>query len=578
MADAQINKDLLYQPDERPPHLASLGLGFQSVMGRLAAMAATASIIARAGGQSDSYLSWIFFSALVICGLGTILQTFRVWRFGSGYPLSMVSGTAFVAVCIGAVVEGGPAMLSSLIVVSAVIQFFLISRLSLLRRILTPFVAGTVLMLLAATNLSVVLGRLSDVPEGAALEGAAIVAGATLFAMLAIRLFTSAKVQQWGPIVAILLGAGLALPLGLYDLSNAAAAPWVGIPSYTWTGFDLSLSASFWALLPGFIIVNLAVAVNSTSDTVVIQQVAWRRPRATDFRVVQGAHFLGVATNLLAALLGTLPNNIGAGSSARVILTGVAARRVGLYGGAFLIAVAFSPKLVALIIAIPRPVLVAYMTFVLSLLFVQGMSTVVRGGINGRKACVVGLALWVGLGFQNQLIFPDLLTGALGTLLGSGMTVGAVAVILLNVLMEITSSRAKRLKVEMDPAALPKIDVFLQQFAHQTGWNEEATDRLRAVGEEAVLSLLPQDGDQAADKRRSLTLSARRSDEKIELEFMTTSDEENIEDRLAYLSDQPEIGIEREVSYRLLQHYASSVQHRKYHNIDIVTVEVQGSR
>ena len=92
------------------------------------------------------------------------------------------------------------------------------------------------------------------------------------------------------------------------------------------------------------------------------------------------------------------------------------------------------------------------------------------------------------------------------------------------------------------------------------------------------MSLLPQDGDHAADKRRSLTLSARRSDEKIELEFMTTSDEENIEDRLAYLSDQPEIGIEREVSYRLLQHYASSVQHRKYHNIDIVTVEVQGSR
>ena len=47
---------------------------------------------------------------------------------------------------------------------------------------------------------------------------------------------------------------------------------------------------------------------------------------------------------------------------------------------------------------------------------------------------------------------------------------------------------------------------------------------------------------------------------------------------MAYLSDQPEIGIEREVSYRLLQHYASSVKHRKYHNIDIVTVEVQGSR
>ena len=159
-------------------------------------MAATASIIAKSGGQCDSYLSWIFFSALVICGQGTILQTFRVWRFGSGHLLSITSGTAFVTVCIVALVEGGPTMLSSLIVVSEVIRFFLIARISLLRRILTPFVTVTVLILLATTNLSAVLGRL----------------------------FNSAKVHQCGPIIAILLGVGLALPLGLYDLSNSASA------------------------------------------------------------------------------------------------------------------------------------------------------------------------------------------------------------------------------------------------------------------------------------------------------------------------------------------------------------------
>ena len=147
--------------------MASLGLGFQSVVGRLASMAATTSIVARAGGQSESYLAWIFFSALAISGLGLIFQTYRIWRFGSGYAISVVTATAFIAVCITALLEGGPAMLSSLIVVSALVQFVLISRLSLLRRIITPVVAGTVLMLLSSTIISVVLGRLSDVPEGA---------------------------------------------------------------------------------------------------------------------------------------------------------------------------------------------------------------------------------------------------------------------------------------------------------------------------------------------------------------------------------------------------------------------------
>ena len=64
----------------------------------------------------------------------------------------------------------------------------------------------------------------------------------------------------------------------------------------------------------------------------------------------------------------------------------------------------------------------------------------------------------------------------------------------------------------------------------------------------------------------------------MELEFLAASEEENIEDRLAYLDEQSETPDEREISFRLLRHYASSVNHRKYHNIGVVSVQVQGSR
>ena len=63
-----------------------------------------------------------------------------------------------------------------------------------------------------------------------------------------------------------------------------------------------------------------------------------------------------------------------------------------------------------------------------------------------------------------------------------------------------------------------------------------------------------------------------------ELEFSAISGDENIEDRLAYLNQQPEIEDEREISFRLLRYYTSSVRQRKYHNIDIVTVQVSGTR
>ena len=574
---AHVNENILYQPDERPSHPASLAHGFQSVMGRMAAMAATTSIVALAGGQSEGYLSWIFFAALVVCGLGSIAQTVRVWRFGAGYSLSVVSGTAFIAVCIGALVNGGPAMLSSLIVVSALIQFVFISRLSLLRRIMTPLVAGTVLMLLASTVIAVVLSRLSDVPEGAPSVGAPILAGITLAILMGLRLFALPKWQQWGPIVGILAGCVAAAPLGIYDFQYVKEAPWIGLPTHQWPGFDLSLSATFWAILPGFLIVYMATTINSISDTIVIQQVAWRRPRATDFRVVQRAHNLLVLTNLLAAAVGTLSNNIGAGGSARVILTGVAARRVGVYGGLVMIAVAFMPKVIALIVAIPRPVLVAYMAFMLSLLFMQGMRTVFRDGIDARKAAVVGVSLWIGIGFQNQMILPDLLSGTLKTLLSNGMTTGSICVIFLTLLMEFTSLRRRRLNVDMSLSSLPRIDVFLREFGARSGWNDASINRLRSAGEETLSSLLTQDGEQKGNKGQRLIISARRAETEIEMEFMVTSEGGNLEDKLAYLSEQPEIHDEEEISFRLLRHYASSVRHRKYHDIDIITVQVAPS-
>ena len=107
------------------------------------------------------------------------------------------------------------------------------------------------------------------------------------------------------------------------------------------------------------------------------------------------------------------------------------------------------------------------------------------------------------------------------------------------------------------------IDTFLSEFASKSGWNEASTDRLRSAGEETLSSMMPQEDDDAANGKKRLTISGHFGDRKIELEFMATAEEENLEDKLAYLSEQPEIRDERDFSFRLLQHYASSVQHHK---------------
>ena len=506
--------------------------------------------------------------------MSTILQAVRVGRIGAGHVLVMGTSGAFIAVCIAALVQGGPSLMASLIVVSSLFQFALAARLSLLRRILTPVVSGTVIMLIAVTVMPIVFGLLTDVPEGMPSAAAPTAAGATLATLVVLALCAPGAWRLWAPLISIAVGCAAAAPFGLFNIQPVIDAPWIGFPDGAWPGLDLTFSAEFWALLPAFVVVTLVGAIETIGDGIAIQRVSRRRPRATDFRLVQGALNADGTGNLLSGLLGAPPNTTYSTSISLAELTGVAARRVGVYVGAIFAVLALSPKVTALLIAIPNPVGAAYVTLLIGILFVQGMKLVVESGLNSRKAVVVGLSFWIGVGFQNQVIFADLLGKTWGTLLGNGMTAGGIAAILLTAFMELTGPRRRRIEVELAVASLPKIDEFLRAFAAKIGWDDPATERLCAAGEETLAILAQQAEDDAANGRQ-LILSARPAEGAVELEFLATAAGENLEDRLAYLSEQPEIIDEHEISFRLLRHYASAVRHQKYHDLDIIAVQVE---
>ena len=141
--------------------------------------------------------------------------------------------------------------------------------------------------------------------------------------------------------------------------------------------------------------------------------------------------------------------------------------------------------------------------------------------------------------------------------------------------VELTKPRRSRLEVEFGLSALQKIRDFLGVFASRNGWGITMADRLDAVGEEALLTLLGQDEAEEERQRRRLLLVAHKEDGAAILEFVASMGEENLQDQIALLSEQPaEDLIEREVSLRLLRHLASSVRHQQYHDVDIVTVRV----
>ena len=574
---ARPDREVRYQPDERPPTALAFGLGSQQAILCIAGVVLTPVIVIRAAGGDGSYLAWAVFAALLVSGLTTMMQAVRVGRIGAGYPLLMGTSGAFIAVCVTALVQGGPGLLATLVAISALFQFALSERLSLLRRIVTPTVAGTVIMLIAVTVMPIVFGMLDDVPEGTSPIAAPASAATTFIVIAALALCATGVWRLWMPLIGLVAGCVVASFFGLYDIDSVLAASWVGIPSGGWPGFDLGFGPAFWGLLPAFVFVTLIGATETIGDSIAVQRVAWRKPRAVDFRAVQGAIAADGAGNLLSGLAGTVPNTTYSTSIAITELTGVAARSVGVWIGIVFAVAAFLPIVAALLLAIPSPVVAAYATVLLSLLFVLGMRVVVQGGVDYRKATIAGTAFWVGVGFQNQVIFADYLGEWWGSLLGNGMTAGGLTAIALTVFMELTGPRSKRTETALTVEALPDVVAFLREFASGRSWSAASTQRLCSAGEEALLSLVEPEAGAGTQGKRRLLVIARGSRGSAELEFIAAPGEENLEDRMVLLTERGGgAPAEHEISLRLLRHYASSVHHQQYHDTDIVTVRVEG--
>ena len=136
--------------------------------------------------------------------------------------------------------------------------------------------------------------------------------------------------------------------------------------------------------------------------------------------------------------------------------------------------------------------------------------------------------------------------------------------------------RRGNIEMSLDAGVRRVLSEFLHEFAARMKWSEEATVRLCSAGEETLMSLVER-GDAAGGLRR-LRVAARSDGDDAVIEFLAAPQGTNLEERMAHIRENATPADAREMSLRLLGHYASSVQHRQYRANDLVTVRVKASR
>ena len=592
-------RGLRYEPDESPAYPAAVRLALPQLLLTLAHVLVIA-VVVRAAGASDEYLAWATFAALIASGASIIVQSRRVGGFGAGYLLLAGTSGVFIAVAVTALEAGGPALLATLVVVSSLFHFAISARLSLLQRVMTRAVRGTIRMLIVVAIMPIILDLLRDAPEGAAPLALPAIVAATLVTTIAFVFGARVGSRVWllAPLLGIAAGSVVAMPFGMYDFGRVAAASWIGVDGVGWPGLDLSFGTDFWGLLPAFFIVAIINATRTVGYAAAIQDVSWRSPRNPDRKAVQGAVAADGLSSIVCGLLGVVPSNAHGHSAATVEVTGVASRRVGVCAGVLLCACALFPKLIAILLAIPNAVLAAGALILFAGFFLQGMELVLKDQLDGRKGLAVGLSFWVGVGFQIDAVPLEVFGSFVQRLFESGITTGGVTMIALTLLTDRVGRRRARMETTLDVDAIPRIQEFLERYANRQGWGAQMRDRLNQVAEETLLNLMPGEGMEEFEgpagtegpedagglgepavetgglPRRRLRLAAQLAGNGVELEFLAASDEGNIEDRMALLTAPAATPREQEFSLRLLRHLATSVRHQQYHDTDVVTVRI----
>ena len=560
---------LRYAVDETPSGGLTLGLSLQVVTLVLTGIILIPIIVLNAADYPEG-LEWAVFAALVVSGLATILQARPAGPIGAGYPLYMGTSGAFIGVSAAAVAVGGLSLLGTLVVASSLVQFFFSARLSFFRRLITPTVGGTVIMLLAVNVFPITTDMLGEVPPGVdpASLGGPLVAFAAFVTIILVSLYARGAARLWAPLFGIVVGTAVAVPTGMLDWTPLVDAAWFGLPRSGWPGLDLSFDGRFFGLLVPFVIVTVIGAIETYGDAIAIQRVSHRTAVPVDFKVVQRALNADGVGNLLSGLAGTVPNTTYSSSISIADLTGIAARRVALWGGIIIVLTAFMPKLPALLQVVPDPVAGAYIFIFVVLLFRQGVRLVTTGGFGYERGLIVCVSFWVGLGFQYGAIFPDHLPEWSRGILDNGMAAGGIVAMVLTLLVSLKQS-AQRDVLEPSVRSLPKLRAALDRAAERAGWDELAVNRLQLAGEEAFLYLLER---QEESKPQPVRVSVRPVDDVLQIELVAGPDDVNLEDRLGKLDEDHEIV--RDIGPRLLRHVAKEVKHEQFYDLDVLTVTV----
>jgi len=422
---------LLVGVDDKISYGKAFLLGLQHVL----AMDLYIAPIIIAGMLSLDAANTSFF--IQMCFLATGIAT--LIQVGIGLKLPVVQGPSYVPIGAMAAIGGKlglGAVTGSLIpgaLLIAVLGYPLKIFAKAVRRIIPPLVGGTVIIVVGIALMPIGMNNIYHAPGNI---GVNVLIAAVSAASLVICILLGRKMQGTGTffrlvsvIVAIVVGTITASLFGTVDFTPVRDAAWLSLPKFFPFGapvFDMS------AILT-MIFVYLIILIETTGTWFVVSSVTGKELTDERLNRASGGEGLGC---FVGALFGGSPMTGYSSNAGLIAVTGVASRMAIMAGGIILVALGLVPKLSAAITCIPEPVINGIFGIVAVAVLMNGFKVVQHAPINERNMMIIGLPILLTIAvtvLPQEVLYglPDFAN----YILSSGITVGALATVILNLVI-----------------------------------------------------------------------------------------------------------------------------------------------
>ncbi len=429
-------------------------------------------------------------SAVSLAMLGiaimTMLQVQRFGWIGSGFVAPPVVSAIYFAPAIHAAERGGIAAVCGMTIMAGVFEALFAWILPSARKIFSPVVSGLIVMAVAAElgliGIHAFLG-LSSPGERISIVHTHVSNPALLTAFLTLAVMVSFGV--WGRGLARLLcgliglgfGVLVAIPMGLFahkDLVAIVTTPLFSLPNPTILSYgivpDLIVPFMIAALASGL----RTIGVITTAER--INDAGWTRPDLDNVRAGVMADGFGCAIGgiLAAPGLSTAPSLVGLEK-----VTGATSRTIAYAIAGWFVVLACFPKIGALLLALPLPVIGAALVFNASSMFVGGVQIVTSRPVTMRTTFIIGVSFLFAVSREVYPQFYDTLPMWAHQFSGSMLTIGVISGVALNALFLIGERRVQSVVVKSAGAdATVQLDQLLKKEAKE--WMIKPADLERA--------------------------------------------------------------------------------------------------